>query len=235
METLEIKREMTMQQLGDKDNTVSIDIISNGRKVCRYMQLLYHYNVSVEVLLEHYLTFDGRSITMSELNEHINSVRKATSGDGEEFLLTSVLNKAILFKNILREIIDAPNRYMLDLIRDRELHNPIYYNVFPMSDPVVEECEAHPHEMAVAILGGKAADALMFIPNMLEWSSKFPEMKGICSDLVEIAKEAKKLVEKELVKMPSEAEQEDHSLFFTWWHLDHVNFQLEYNLENVQA
>jgi hypothetical protein len=104
-----------------------------------------------------------------------------------------------------------------------------------MSDPVVEECEAHPHEMAVAILGGKAADALMFIPNMLEWGSKFPEMKGICSDLVEIAKEAKKLVEKELVKMPSDAEQEDHPLFFTWWHLDHVNFQLEYNLENVQV
>jgi hypothetical protein len=69
---------------------------------------------------------------------------------------------------------------------------------------------------------------------MLEWGSKFPEMKGICSDLVEIAKEAKKLVEKELVKMPSDAEQEDHPLFFTWWHLDHVNFQLEYNLENVQ-
>lgn len=234
METLEIKRNMTMQKWGDKDNTVSLDIISKGRKVCRYISLLQHYNVSVDVLLEHYVTFDSMIITMGELSEQIDSVRKATSGDGEEFLRTSVLNNAIQFKNLLREIIDAPTRYMLDFFRDRELHNPIYFSVIPMSDPVVEECEAHPHAMAVAIMGGKVADALMFIPNMLEWSTKFPEMKNIASDLVELAKEAKVLVQQELEKIPSEAEHEKHPLFFTWWHLDHVNYHLEYNLEHVQ-
>ena len=234
METLEIKRNMTMQKLGDKDNTVSIDIISQGRKVCRYMQLLLNYIVSIDTLLEHYMIFDSTIITLAELNEHIDSVRKATSGDGEEFLRASVLNQAMQLRKRLKDILESPTRYMLDLIRDRELHNPIYFTVFPMSDPVVDECEAHPHEMAVAIIGDKAADALLFIPNMLEWSSKFPEMKGIASDLVEIAKEAKMLVAEELAKIPPEAEQEEHPLFFTWWHLDHVNYQLEYNLENVQ-
>jgi hypothetical protein len=213
---------------------VVIDVSEEGKRVCRYMELLNNYNVSVDVLLEHYWTFDANALSMFELFKHTDFIKQEISIEGENFSVSNVLGQALRFKLKLKEILESPLKYMFDLIRDKERHNPIYFSIIPMSDPVVAECEAHPHEMAIAIMGGKAADALMFIPNMLEWSSKFPEMKGIVSDLVEIAKEAKKLVEEELVKMPSEAEQEDHPLFFTWWHLDHVNFQLEYNLENVQ-
>ena len=232
MAALEVKYELT-EFLGENNSVVAFDVLYDGLKVCRYNELLKHYNVSIDVLLEHYMTFDAKILTMKEVGEHSDFIRKATSVEAE-FLHASVLNQALQLKKKLGDIVNFPTKYMMELVRDRELHNPIYFSVFPMSDPVVEECEAHPHEMAVAIMGEKAADALMFIPNMLEWSVKFPNMKGIASDLVEMAKEAKVLVQEELAKIPAEAEQEEHPLFFTWWHLDHVNYQLEYNLENVK-
>lgn len=200
MATIEVK--CGLMDYLEMNSIVAIDVTDEGRKVCRYMELLNNCNVSVDVLLEHYMTFDATMLTMKELSEHADSVRKSITCDGDEFLRVSVLNQAMQLRKRLKDILESPTRYMLDLIRDRELHNPIYFTVFPMSNPVVEECEAHPHEMAVAIMGGKVADALMFIPNMLEWSSKFPEMKGISSDLVKIAKEAKMLVAEELAKMP---------------------------------
>lgn len=218
----------------EKNSIVAIDLTEEGRQVCRYMELLYYYNVSVDVLLEHYWTFDAIALSMSELFRHSDFIKQKVAIEGENSSVSMVSAAATQFKMKLKEIIEAPTRYMLDLIRDRERYNPIYFGVVQMSDSVVEECEAHPHEMAVAIIGEKAADALMFIPNILEWCVKFPNMKGIASDLVEIAKEAKVLVQEELARMPAEAEQEEHPLFFTWWHLDHVNSQLEYNLENVK-
>ncbi len=218
----------------EMNSVVVIDLTEEGRRVCRYMDLLHNYNVSVDVLLDHYWTFDANTLSMFELFRHTDFIKQEISIEGENFSVSNVFGQALRFKLKLKEILESPLKYMFDLIRDRERHSPIYFCIIPMSDPVVMECKAHPHEMAVAIMGGKAADALMFIPNMLEWSCKFTGMIDIVSDLIEIAKEAKKLVEEELVKMPSEAQQEGNPLFFTWWHLDHVNFQLEYNLENVQ-
>ena len=178
----------------EMNSVVVIDLTEEGRRVCRYMDLLHNYNVSVDVLLDHYWTFDANTLSMFELFRHTDFIKQEISIEGEKFSVSNVLGQALRFKLKLKEILESPLKYMFDLIRDKEHHNPIYFSIIPMSDPVVKECEAHPHEMAVAIMGGKAADALMFIPNMLEWSSKFPSMLDTVSDLIDMAREAKTLV-----------------------------------------
>lgn len=227
----ETKIEMQLHNAESKDNGyVTIKVTNEGRNLCNYMELLNNYQVSVDVLLDSYFVVSAAETTMKSIAEYYDFLSSEINKGDVEFLLLYVKHRAEQFARNLKDMVFSPVMYVKELVGDRKMCCPVTYTSCQMSDAVVELFNQFPVEVSVGIMGAKIADALRFIPGMLEWKVEFPQMEDIVREMLLLAYTARYMVKQELDKMPAEAQNENNPMFFVWWHLDDAIFQLDTNI-----
>ena len=224
-------------QLQEKDkygnSIVSFNVTNNGREICQYSELLTYRQITIDYLVDQFAAFDATTHDMKFIGEYKEFLDGLLKNGDDKFLEVFVVGEANRLVYKLKEISITPEIYFNELMFYKDLKRVEIFSGFPISDAELEEWENYPREMATAIFGEKVFDALEFVPNMRIWGAEFPAMNEYAEEIVALARKAADMLARELSKMPSEAGNNLHPQFYSWWHLSNTLGILEERLNGL--
>lgn len=229
------KTEISLQ-LKELPNSSSIDIVSikiSHEKcvVCQYMELFRYYHITADTILEDYIALDSHT-TMGTLTREFETLRNKIEEDEQSFLKTSVLDEVINFNDKLWNVVQAPVKYMKELMELMGTVATSRIGCVQMNDIIIQQCKQYPKEMAVGIMSDKVSEAVRFIPNIQRWGKMFPQLDDVVKDLWMTVEFARNIIKLELEQLPIEAKNETSPLFFSWWYMDNALGLIENEITN---